>query len=251
VNGLEVTVSFPLAFVAGLLSFLSPCVLPVVPGYVAFVSGLTFDELGKGDVRAARRRAAIHSAAFALGFGLVFMTLGAAATALAGPIARSLPVVTRVGGVVVILFGLHMLGLLHRLPGTGALHRERRVHPYRKPAGVLGSMVVGVAFGAGWTPCIGPVLASILLYAGLEATMTEGMLLLGTYGLGLGIPFIVAAVGFNWFLAGTERIRRRAWLVERMAGGLLLGLGGMMVTGQFAILNAWLAGLGQLLELTP
>jgi cytochrome c-type biogenesis protein len=248
---LDVTVSFPLAFVAGLLSFLSPCVLPVVPGYVAFVSGVTLDELGTRDVRQARRTAVIHSLAFSLGFGLVFVTLGAAATEMAGPIARSLPVVTRVGGVVVVLFALHLLGLLRRVPGVGVLYRERRIHPSRKPAGVLGSVAVGVAFGAGWTPCIGPVLASILVYVGLESTMTEGMLLLGTYGLGLGVPFVATAAGFNWFLAGTERVRRHAWLAERLAGGLLLVLGAMMVTGRFTVLNAWLAGLGQLVELTP
>jgi cytochrome c-type biogenesis protein len=248
---LDVTVSFPLAFLAGLLSFLSPCVLPVVPGYVAFVSGLTLDELGRTDVGEARRRAVIHSMAFGLGFGLVFITLGAAATAMAGPVARSLPVATRIGGVVVVLFALHLLGLLRRLPGAGVLYRERRIHPSRKPAGVLGSIAVGLAFGAGWTPCIGPVLASILVYAGLEATMTEGMLLLGTYGLGLGIPFVAVAAGFNWFLAGTERVRRHAWLAERLAGGLLLVLGGMMATGRFTDLNAWLAGLGQLVELSP
>lgn len=250
-TGLEITVSYPLAFAAGVLSFLSPCVLPVVPGYVAFVSGLTVDELDHKRVGEVRRRAVVHSLAFGLGFGIVFVTLGAAATAVAGPIARSLPLVTRAGGVLVLFFGLHLMGLLSGLPGIRGLYREGRLHLTTKPAGLLGSVAVGVAFGAGWSPCIGPVLASILLYAGLEATMTEGMLLLGTYGLGLGVPFVASAAGLNWLLAGTEAVRRRAWLAERVAGGLLIVLGLMMITGRFTVLNAWLAGLGQLIELSP
>lgn len=248
---LDVSVSFPLAFLAGLLSFLSPCVLPVVPAYVTFVSGVTLEDLRDGGVPGARRRAVIHSLAFGVGFGLVFMTLGAAATAAGQAFARSLPLVTRLGGVVVILFALHLMGLLRRVPGLGMLSRERRLHPTTRPAGLLGTLAVGVAFGAGWSPCIGPVLASILLYAGLESTMLEGILLLATYGVGLAVPFVGAAVAFNWFLAGTERIRRHLGRVEKLAGGLLLVLGLMMVTGHFAELNAWLAGMGQLIDLRP
>jgi cytochrome c-type biogenesis protein len=246
---LEVTVSFPLAFLAGLLSFLSPCVLPVVPGYVTFVSGATLEELREGGVGVARRRAAVHALAFGCGFGIVFITLGIAATAAGQALARSLPVVTRVGGVLVMLFGLHLLGLLRGLPGSGALYRERRVHLSTKPAGVAGSLAVGIAFGAGWSPCIGPVLASILLYAGLETTMAEGVLLLATYGLGLAVPFVGAALALNWFLAGMERVRRHLGLVERVAGVLLVLLGLMMTTGHFTALNAWLAGMGQLINL--
>lgn len=248
---LDVTVSFPLAFLAGMLSFLSPCVLPVVPAYVTFVSGVSLEDLRSGGVPGARKRAVVHALAFGIGFGLVFMTLGAAATAAGRTFARSLPLVTRLGGVVVILFALHLLGLLRRVPGLGILDRERRVHPREKPAGLLGSLAVGVAFGAGWSPCIGPVLASILLYAGLESTMTEGVLLLATYGAGLAVPFVGSAVAFNWFLAGMERVRRHLGLVERLAGGLLLVLGVMMVTGHFTELNAWLAGMGQLVDLRP
>lgn len=248
---LEVTVSFPLAFLAGVLSFLSPCILPVVPGYVTFVSGLTLDELREGGVIGARRRAALHSLAFGVGFGLVFMTLGAAATAAGQAFARSLPLITRLGGVVVILFALHLLGLLRRVPGLGFMSREVRIHPTARPAGLLGSLAVGVAFGAGWSPCIGPVLASILLYAGLQGTMGHGILLLGTYGLGLAVPFVGAAVAFNWFLAGLERVRARLGLVEGVAGALLLVMGIAMVTGRFTALNAWLAGMGQLFDLRP
>ncbi len=237
----EISVSYPLAFAAGVVSFLSPCVLPVVPGYLTFVSGMTIDELRGGDARAARRRAVLHALLFGLGFGLVFMTLGAAATAAGQALAQWLPTITRIGGLVVIAFGLYLLGAL-RLPW---LMRERRVHLASRPSGLLGSVAVGVAFGAGWTPCIGPVLATILLYAGLEATVVEGTLLLGAYGLGLAVPFVGAAVGFNWFLAGSKRIQRWLPWVERGAGVVLLALGLLMVSGHFITLTAFLADLGQ------
>ena len=150
----DASVSFGVAFVAGLVSFLSPCVLPVVPSYVTFVTGMTLDELTTRERGAARARAALHSAAFVLGFALVFVALGATATALGGTLRRSLPLLQQVGGVVIAAFGLYLMGVL-RLP---ALLRERRVHLASKPAGVAGSLLVGVAFGAGWTPCVGPVL---------------------------------------------------------------------------------------------
>jgi cytochrome c-type biogenesis protein len=196
-------------------------------------------------VARALRRAVLHALLFGLGFGLVFMTLGAAASAAGQAFARWLPIVTRLGGVVVAAFGLHLLGLLR----IGWLARERRVHLASRPTGWLGSVAVGIAFGAGWTPCIGPVLASILLFAGLDATVLRGTLLLGVYGLGLAVPFVGAAVAFNWFLAGTRRIQ--AWLpwIERVAGALLLLVGILMVTGHFATLTAFLAGFGQLVTL--
>lgn len=242
---MDVTVSYPLAFLAGLVSFLSPCVLPVVPGYITFVSGVTIHDLQSGDVQGSRRQAALHAALFGLGFGLVFMTLGATATAFGQTLVRWLPLITRAGGVVVLLFGLYLLGVLR----PRFLVRERRVQMSRKPAGFVGSLVVGVAFGAGWTPCIGPILGSILLFAGLEQTVTQGTLLLGTYGLGLAVPFIGSAVLFNWYLAGVRRIRDYLPWVERGAGIVLLLVGALMVSGHFATLNAYLADLGQLINL--
>lgn len=250
---LDVTVSFPLAFLAGVLSFLSPCVLPVVPGYITFVTGATLNELTEENAPATRRRAVLHSLAFGVGFGLVFMTLGATATALGQSFARSLPTITKLGGVVVIVFGLFLFGVGRHLPGLRALSRERRFHPDQDSwvgrAGLLGSLVVGIAFGAGWTPCIGPVLASILLFAGLQGTVLHGTLLLATYGLGLAVPFIASAVAFNWFLTSLDGVRRHLGLIEKVAGTLLLVVGIMMVTGQFEILNATLADMGQLINL--
>ena len=242
---MEIQVSFGLAFLAGVVSFLSPCILPVVPSYLAFISGLTLDELSDGTATSARKAAALNSILFVLGFAAVFMTMGFVATAAGQAVGRALPLVNRAGGVIIILFGLQVTGLV-RLPG---LAREARVHLSSKPAGTVGSLLVGVAFGAGWTPCIGPILASILFYAGFEATMVEGTLLLATYALGLGIPFVLASVGFNWFLAGAGNLR--AWMVplERVAGTVLIGIGLLMVTGRFAILTAFLADLGQLINL--
>lgn len=242
---MDISVSFSLAFLAGVVSFLSPCVLPVVPSYVAFVSGMTLDELRDGSARAARRAAVTHSVLFVLGFTAVFMTLGWAATAAGQAFAQALPWLNRLGGAALIVFGLYLAGLL-RIP---ALSREMRVHLASRPSGLAGSFLVGVAFGAGWTPCIGPVLASILLYASLEATRLQGALLLATYAVGLGIPFVAASAMFNGFLAGTERARK--WMVPlgRVAGAVLVLVGLMMVTGSFSTLTGFLAGMGQLVNL--
>ena len=227
------------------MSFLSPCVLPLVPSYVTFVTGLTLDELAVGGRASARRQAALHASLFVLGFALVFVALGATATALGAGLRHALPLLQQVGGVVVALFGLWMLGVL-RLP---ALMRERRLHLATKPAGMAGSLLVGVAFGAGWTPCVGPVLASILLYAGLSATMGRGMLLLAVYALGLGLPFWLAAVGLNWYLAGAPRLARWLRPIELVAGALLVTVGVLLFTGRFAAMTNALAGLGQLFNL--
>jgi cytochrome c-type biogenesis protein len=232
-----VTVSLGLAFLAGLVSFLSPCVFPIVPSYVGFVTGLTLDELREGSRADARRQAAVHAALFVLGFSLIFLALGASVTVLGGVLRRSLPLLQQVGGIVIAAFGLYLLGVL-RMP---ALMRERRVQLASKPAGKLGSVVVGIAFGAGWTPCVGPVLASVLLYASFEQTLLQGMLLLGAYALGLGIPFFVAAVALNWFLAGSARVRRWLLPLERAAGAVMVLLGVLLFTGHFAVISAFLA----------
>lgn len=231
------SVSLALAFVAGLASFFSPCVLPVVPGYVAFVTGMTLEELSGELPPRARRGALAHAALFVIGFSLLFVALGAGATLAGGAVRRALPVMQQVGGVAVALFGAYLLGLV-RIP---ALMRERRLHLTRRPAGAVGSVLAGVAFGAGWTPCVGPVLASVLLFAGMEAAPGRGMLLLGAYALGLGIPFLLAAVALHFFMAGSSRLRR--WLVplERATGAVLVLLGVMLASGRFARITAFLA----------
>jgi cytochrome c-type biogenesis protein len=239
------SISLPFAFLAGLVSFLSPCVLPVVPTYVTYVSGLTLDELAEDGPAGARRKAVLHSSLFILGFLLVFMTLGASATAAGQAFNRLLPMISRLGGVFVLFFGLLLLDWV-RLP---ALARDIRVHLRSKPSGALGSLAVGVVFGAGWTPCIGPILATILFYATMEATVAQGTLLLAVYGLGLGAPFLVSAVAFNWFLASFESVRRWALPAQRVAGILLIVAGVLLVTGKFASVSASLADLGQWINL--
>ena len=239
-------ISLGLAFLAGLVSFLSPCVLPLVPSYVTYVTGMTFEELTAGeDRRAVRRRAAVHAALFVLGFSLVFIALGAGATALGASVRHALPFLQQVGGIAIAAFGLYLLGVLR----PGFLARERRLHLARRPAGHLGSVIVGIAFGAGWTPCVGPVLASILLYAGMQETMWSGMGLLAVYALGLGIPFFASAVALNWYLAGAGRLRYWIRPIERAAGAVLLVVGILLFTGHFALLSNLLAGFGQLINL--
>ena len=238
------SVSFGVAFVAGVVSFLSPCVLPLVPSYVTFVTGVSLDELTEGGTRAARRNAAVHAALFVAGFSAVFVALGATATAFGMLIRRSLPLMQQVGGVIIVLFGLSLLGVL-RLP---IMARERRVHLASRPAGYLGSVLVGLTFGAAWTPCVGPVLASVLLYAGMEPSMTHGMLLLSAYALGLGVPFFAAAVGLNWFLAGSRAVRLFLRPIEVVAGAALVVVGALLVTGRFSIIVRFLAGFGQLIN---
>lgn len=226
------------AFVAGLLSFLSPCVLPLWPSYVSFVTGVNADELERGDPRV-RTLALVHSSAFVLGFTMVFLVLGASATLLGQAFRQYQVWVARVGGILIALFGLQTLGLL-RLP---FLMRERRIMRHDKPVGYLGAWLVGVAFGAGWVPCIGPVLGAILTLASVRATVGEGLGLLTAYSLGLALPFLLTAVGLGVFLAWFQRFRRYVRYAEWAAGGLLIGVGLLLVTGRFTLLASWLAGL--------
>lgn len=229
-------VSFGLAFVAGLASFLSPCVFPVVPGYIGFVTGVTLDDVRSSGDDAVRWRAGVHAALFILGFSALFVALGASATALGTVVRRALPLIQQVGGAVIVLFGFYMLGLI-RMP---LLLQEKRVQLSAKPAGMLGSVIAGVAFGAGWTPCIGPVLATILLYAGLSASVLHGAALLAAYALGLGIPFFVAAVAFNWFLSRMRFLRRLLVPIERAAGVVMIVAGALLFTGRLAALSRFL-----------
>ncbi len=229
-------VSVWLAFAAGLVSFASPCVLPLVPSYVTFVTGVTLDDLTSHGRESARRQAMLHAALFVLGFAIVFMTLGAAASALGAAFRRTLPLMQQLGGTAIVAFGLYLLGVL-RIP---ALMRERRVFLAAKPAGRLGTVLVGIAFGAGWTPCVGPVLASILLYAGMKATMGKGLVLLAAYALGLGVPFFLAAVSLNWYLAGAKRVTRFLRPIELVAGGMLVAVGVLLISGRFTLLSSYL-----------
>jgi cytochrome c-type biogenesis protein len=225
---------FMVAFFAGLLSFLSPCVLPLVPSYVGFITGMTLPEV------TGRRRAALtHALLFVAGFSLVFVLLGASATALGRALNYYQVWLQRVGGVLIILFGLLCLGVFK----VGLLTQERRVHLDRKPVGYLGSVLVGMAFAAGWTPCIGPVLGGILGLAATSSDVTRGMQLLAAYSAGLALPFLIAAVAVESFLDWFQRFRRFLPWVMRVSGVMLIVVGVLLVTGEFTRLAGWLQGL--------
>lgn len=225
---------FLVAFFAGLLSFLSPCVLPLVPSYVGFITGMTLPEV------AGRRRAALtHALLFVAGFSLVFVLLGASATALGRALNYYQVWLQRVGGVLIILFGLLCLGVFK----VGLLNQERRLHLDNKPVGYLGSLLVGMAFAAGWTPCIGPVLGGILGLAATSSDVTRGMQLLAAYSAGLALPFLIAAVAVESFLDWFQRFRRFLPWVMRVSGVMLIVVGVLLVTGEFTRLAGWLQGL--------
>lgn len=227
-------VSLAVAFAAGVLSFLSPCVLPLIPSYVGFLTGMTAEEL---QVR--RGTALLHALWFVGGFSLIFVALGASASALGVVLLTSQHWIARFGGVLVILFGLYLVGVLR----PSFLMRERRVHLARKPLGYLGSSVAGVAFGAAWTPCIGPILGAILTLAATRASVGQGTGLLAVYSLGLAVPFLATAFALDRFLVWFQRFRRYLVWVERVSGVLLIVLGLLLVTDRFTLIAGWLQGL--------
>ncbi|HYK81992.1 MAG TPA: cytochrome c biogenesis protein CcdA [Gemmatimonadales bacterium] len=231
---LRVIPSVGLALAAGLLSFLSPCVLPLIPSYVGFLTGLTLEQL---EVR--RGTALLHALWFVAGFSLIFIALGATASALGVLLLRSQVWIGRLGGVVVTLFGLYLLGVVR----PQVLMRQRQIHLARKPLGYVGSAVVGVTFGAAWTPCIGPILGAILTLAATQASVGQGAGLLAAYSLGLAVPFLVTALALDRFLAWFQRFRPYLIWVERLAGLLLIGLGVLLLTDRFTLLASWLQGL--------
>jgi cytochrome c-type biogenesis protein len=228
------TLGVVVAFLAGLLSFLSPCVLPLVPSYIGFLTGMTLPEMS-----GRRRAAVVHALLFVGGFSLIFILLGASATALGRALNYYQVWLQRIGGALIILFGLFCLGVFR----VGLLSQERRLHLERKPVGYLGSALVGMAFAAGWTPCIGPVLGGILGLAATSADVSRGMLLLGFYSAGLALPFLIAAVAVDSFLDWFQRFRRFLPWVMRVSGVILIVVGVLLVTGEFTRLAGWLQSL--------
>ncbi|MEQ1857247.1 MAG: cytochrome c biogenesis protein CcdA [Longimicrobiales bacterium] len=229
----EVEVSIGLAFLAGLVSFLSPCVLPLVPSYLAFITGMSLEDLEQG---VDRKRTLVHATLFVLGFSVIFVLLGASASFM-GQFVRLYRVwIERIGGGVIVLLGLHLTGVLRLAP----LLRERRIHLADKPAGYLGTVGVGVAFGAGWTPCLGPMLGAILTYGFARETMWAGVGLLSVYSLGLAVPFLLAALALDRFLQAFQSFRRWMPYVEKASGALLIVLGLLLLTGRMTVLSAWL-----------
>ena len=223
-------VSLLAAFVAGIVSFISPCVLPLVPSYVTFITGVSFDELTAANAGPrVRRLTIIHSLAFILGFSLVFIALGATATVAGQFLREHQDLLRRIGGVMIILFGVFLTGLIP-IP---ALSRERKKQLTTKPLGILGSVLVGITFAAGWTPCIGPILASILIYASTAKTVGTGVILLSVYSLGLGVPFFLSSLALNSFLAASKKVRGHLRTIEVASGVVMILFGVLLVTDLF------------------
>jgi len=219
------------AFAAGVLSFLSPCVLPLVPSYLGFVTGMSIEEMS-----GRRRVVMLHSSLFVLGFSIVFILVGLSATALGRALNFNSVWLARTGGVLIILFGIYLLGIV-RVPW---LEREQRLHLENKPLGYLGSVVVGMAFAAGWTPCIGPVLGGILTLASTQQDLSRGAILLAVYSAGLAVPFLVTAWAVESFFEWFKSFRRYLPFVQKASGALLIVVGVLLVSGQFTRMAAWL-----------
>lgn len=228
------------ALLAGMISFLSPCVLPLVPAYLSFLAGVNLEELRGQSGPSVRLQTLLAAAGFVLGFSSVFILLGASATVLGRWLADYSAVLGRIAGAFLVLLGLQVAGII-RIP---FLLSERRFHPRTRPLGWLGTYLVGVAFAFGWTPCIGPLLAGILALAGTRETLGQGMLLLAAYSAGLGLPFLAAAAAVKFFLAWTRKFKTLMRWVEIAAGLLLLAIGLVMLSGRMSGLSAWFSGLG-------
>ena len=249
---MEENVTLLAAFGAGLLSFVSPCVLPLIPGYLSYISGLSLDEMRGGAAAGGgaavavaitadtRRRVVLSSLAFIAGFSIVFVALGASASFIGQFLTSRLTLMGRIAGAIIIIFGLHTMGVLR----IEWLYQEKRVHTSKKPGGPFGAMLVGIAFAFGWTPCIGPILAGILAIAATRRGVGEGVRLLSAYSLGLAVPFFATALAINRFFGAMSRIRRHYHAIELVSGGLLVAIGLLIFTNRFTIIAQWLTDAG-------
>jgi cytochrome c-type biogenesis protein len=230
-------ISLVAAFSAGLLSFVSPCVLPLVPSYLSYITGLSVEQLTDATERTKFRRAIIVNALlFIAGFSAVFVAFGASATLIGQALITYQDHLRRIGGLLVVAFGLYLLGILN----LKFLQVERRFHFHNRPAGYLGSVLIGVAFAAGWTPCVGPVLGTILLYASTQDSLVHGMLLLSAYSLGLGLPLFITALGVDRFLAYFKEVRGYLWGVSTVSGVVLVILGVMIYANSLTLITSFL-----------
>jgi len=226
-------ISLFIAFSAGLLSFLSPCILPLIPAYISFITGISFEAFSSAEgSRKLRRTTVVHSLLFILGFSLVFTLLGASATYAGQFLQKYQFLLAKVGGVIIIILGIHLTGIIN----LRFLQREKKVHLREKPLGYLGTVLVGMTFAAGWTPCIGPILGSILIIASTSQKVTSGVVLLSFYSLGLALPFFASSLAISSFLGYFKRFRRHLRLVPIISGILLIGIGVLLVTDYFSYL---------------
>lgn len=228
------------AFLAGLISFLSPCVLPLVPGYVSLISGASADDL-QARRSDARRKLLLNSLMFIMGFSIVFISLGAFATGIGRLTRAYYPILTQIAGIVIIVFGLHLTGAFR----ISALYADKRMHQVKGGSTAWGAFVIGFAFAFGWTPCIGPILATILAFAGSQETVLQGVLLLAVYSLGLAVPFLLTALGVGRFLSFYVRFRRHLRTVEVVSGVLLIAIGVLVFLRKFTLLSGYLGFLNR------
>jgi cytochrome c-type biogenesis protein len=234
-------VSFPLAFLAGVLSFLSPCVLPLVPSYVSFITGISFEDLREGaDRKKIHFLTITNSLAFIAGFSTVFIALGASSSAVGKFFFEYQDWIRIIGGILVIFFGLFVSGIIR----LDFLTRERKFHMTGKPAGYIGSFFVGMTFAAAWTPCIGPILGTILLYASSQGSAGYGFKLLAVYSLGLALPFFLSSLMFNTFLSYATRIRKYMRVIMISSGALLIAFGILLLTNNVRVLTSFFPDLG-------
>jgi len=228
------------AFLAGLISFLSPCVLPLVPGYVSLISGAGVEEL-KSAQGQLMRRVMVNSVGFILGFSVVFVTLGAISTEIGQVAARYKHTLSIIAGVVIIIFGLHLTGIFK----IKELYTDARLHSVKGGSTPYGAFLIGFAFAFGWTPCLGPILSVILGFASQEDTLVKGVLLLAVYSLGLAVPFLLTSVLMERFLKFYSRFRSHMHALEVLSGGLMIALGILLVLGRFTLISSWLSFLNR------
>jgi len=227
-------ISYPTALIAGLLSFFSPCVLPLIPAYFTFITGFSLDELTGEPDAATRRKVVLSTIAYILGFSVVFITLGASASLLGGFLYRFADQVRILGAVLIIVLGIHLTGLFR----LKLLNFEKRIHIHSKPLHFFGTFIVGMAFGAGWSPCIGPLLGSILIIAGAKETVTEGVLLLGVYSAGLGIPFLMLSLFVGVLLTFIKKAVHVLKYVNTTAGIILIVVGVLLITNRLNFISS-------------
>jgi cytochrome c-type biogenesis protein len=226
------------AFAFGLLSFVSPCVLPIVPGYLSFISGVSFEEMQSSSNRVViRNRILANSIFFVIGFSIVFITLGASATVVGKFLHDQIGIISKIAGIVIVIFGLHMIGIF-RIP---FLNYEKRIHTSAKPLGYFGALLVGLAFAFGWTPCIGPILAAILAIASQQDSVGKGIILLSSYSLGLGIPFILTGLSLTAFYNFFNKLKKHLHKLEVIGGALLVIVGVLIMTNYLTILSSYLS----------
>ena len=239
-------ISIYMAFAAGLISFLSPCVLPLVPGYISFISGVSFEEIrAEGESGALpskeKRKILNNSICFIVGFSIVFILLGASATWLGNFLTSKMSVLTRLAGLVIIFFGVYKMGLIR----SNLFYKEARFDLKQKKFGYIGAVLIGAAFAFGWTPCIGPILAGILAYVGTLEKVNQGVFLLAVYSLGLGIPFLLTALGINRFWSFFSRIKKYLRVLEVGGGAIMVVLGLMIFTNKLILIPGLLPFLNQ------